>query len=93
MRGQLKVTYKFSTTVRILWTSLFIDPKAVSATCFKMFVKVLLGTVSLYVVMSLCVSVEHRPVLLSTGSEPITCLHGGEVTAPCMERKCNQTLG
>lgn len=61
MRGQLKVTYKFSTTVRILWTSLFVDPKAVSATCFKMFVKVLLGTVSLYG-GSLCVSVEHRPV-------------------------------
>lgn len=49
MRGQLKVTYKFSTAVRILWTSLFVDLKAVSVACFRMFVKVLLGTMSLYV--------------------------------------------
>lgn len=61
MRGQLKVTYKFSTAIGILWTSLFVDPKAVSVSYFRMLVKVLLGSVSLYV-GSLCVSVEHRPV-------------------------------
>lgn len=49
MRGQLKVTYKFSTAVGMIWTGLLVDPKAVCVACFRMFVKVLLGSVTLYV--------------------------------------------
>lgn len=58
MRGQLKVTLNFSTAVGILWARLSVDPEVASVACFRMFIKVLLGAVSLF----LCwISVEHRP--------------------------------